>query len=136
MSVISGLGASEYENMKKALDAAIKEEGVTLTKEEYDIMLKELVEEKNEVAPNTSPDESWLNHTIEVKFDDTGGRNLRGKTKRLKILKYDVDSDGYTYFSVEDLTDRNVNTLYTFWFDNKNSKQELGPNIESYRFVK
>jgi hypothetical protein len=130
------LCASEYEDVKKALDSILKTEGITLTTREYNAMVEEIIQERNAVPPNDTPDRSWVNHTIEVTFDKVGGRNINGKTKKIKILEFKTDSDGYEYFSVEDLTDQDINQLYIFWFDNLDGKQEAAPNIVTYKILR
>ena len=104
MGMMITLSATGQDDVKKALDSVLKEEGINLTPQEYDKLLAELIEHKNKPTPSKKPDKTWVNNTIEVTFDDVGGRNINGKTKQLKLLGYKTDPDGYTYFSVKDLT--------------------------------
>jgi hypothetical protein len=132
--VIGDLAASQYDDVKKALDVALKNKAIST--EIYKSTLGALKSQNEKKEPHTTPDETWVNHTIEVSFDGGGWSNkLKFKTKKLKITGYGVDSDGYKYLSVKDLTDGYLSQLFVFWFNNKNGRIESGPNIDSYKFL-
>ena len=75
-----------------------------------------------------SPSEDWVGKHLKIKFANIGGKSIRGKTKIVELIDYDKDDEGYKYFTVKDLSDGYLETMYLFWFNNT----DFGPSIISW----
>ncbi len=81
------------------------------------------------------PSKDWVGKSIKIKFDNTGSKLIRGRTKIIHLLDYDRDVEGFKYFSVKDLdssADMFFSEIFFYWFGNTDGKNGFGPNIVSW----
>ena len=79
------------------------------------------------------PKKRWVGKLLKIEFDMVGGWSIRGKTKIVELLGYGKDDEGYKYFDVKDLSDGYLEQVFFFWFGNDNHKNDIGPNIKSWK---
>lgn len=94
-----------------------------------------ILEKYSYVDLSDLPNKNWVGKSIKIKFDNTGSKLIRGRTKIIQLLDYNKDADGYTYFSVKDLdssADMFFSEIYLYWFANAGGQNGFGPNIMSW----